>query len=78
MFYSVFQAAKATKYANYQKLCDIVFAFFTILWIITRTGIFPFYIIWRYVKETKALASILEFRKVLCWDQCFFFIIKAY
>ncbi|XP_013144273.1 PREDICTED: ceramide synthase 6 isoform X1 [Papilio polytes] len=39
-------AAKATKYANYQKLCDTLFAVFTLVWIITRLGIFPFYIIW--------------------------------
>ncbi|KPI99069.1 LAG1 longevity assurance-like 6 [Papilio xuthus] len=39
-------AAKATKYANYQKLCDTLFAVFTLLWIVTRLGIFPFYIIW--------------------------------
>ncbi|KPJ13011.1 LAG1 longevity assurance-like 6 [Papilio machaon] len=39
-------AAKATKYANYQKLCDMLFAVFTLLWIVTRLWIFPFYIIW--------------------------------
>lgn len=35
------EAAKLTKYANYQKLCDIIFAIFTVIWIITRLGIFP-------------------------------------
>ncbi|XP_030021916.1 ceramide synthase 6 isoform X2 [Manduca sexta] len=40
------EAAKATKYANYQKLCDFLFAVFTILWILTRNLIYPFYIIW--------------------------------
>ncbi|GBP45833.1 Ceramide synthase 6 [Eumeta japonica] len=39
-------AAKATKYANYQKLCDVLFAMFTVLWIVTRLGVYPFYIIW--------------------------------
>ncbi|XP_050353367.1 ceramide synthase 5 isoform X1 [Nymphalis io] len=39
-------AAKASKYANYQKLCDAIFAVFTVLWIVTRLGIYPFYIIW--------------------------------
>ncbi|XP_061722375.1 ceramide synthase 6-like isoform X2 [Cydia pomonella] len=39
-------AAKATKYAGYQRFCDCVFAVFTVLWIVTRLGIFPFYIIW--------------------------------
>lgn len=35
------EAAKITKYANYQKLCDCIFAFFTIIWIITRLGFYP-------------------------------------
>lgn len=33
--------AKLTKYAKYQKLCDCIFAFFTVVWIITRLGFFP-------------------------------------
>lgn len=37
------------KYANYQKLCDFIFATFTVLWIVTRMGIYPFWIIYRYV-----------------------------
>ncbi|XP_033341835.1 ceramide synthase schlank [Megalopta genalis] len=40
------EAAKMTKYANYQKLCDCIFGIFTILWIITRTGFYPFWIIY--------------------------------
>lgn len=39
------EAAKMAKYAGYQKLCDAVFAVFTLLWIITRIGIFPMWII---------------------------------
>ncbi|KAL9878773.1 ceramide synthase 6 [Glossina fuscipes] len=35
------EAAKLTKYANYQKLCDIIFAIFTVVWIITRLGFYP-------------------------------------
>lgn len=35
------EAAKVTKYANYQKLCDGIFAVFTIIWIITRMGCYP-------------------------------------
>lgn len=49
IFFIIFQAAKAAKYANYQKLCDAIFTVFTVLWIVTRLGIYPFYIIWRYV-----------------------------
>ncbi|KAI8117872.1 Ceramide synthase 6 [Lucilia cuprina] len=35
------EAAKLTKYANYQKLCDIIFGIFTVIWIITRLGFYP-------------------------------------
>ncbi|XP_017466150.1 PREDICTED: ceramide synthase 6 isoform X2 [Rhagoletis zephyria] len=35
------QAAKLTKYAKYQKLCDFIFAVFTIVWIVTRLGFYP-------------------------------------
>lgn len=35
------EAAKVTKYANYQKLCDGIFAIFTVVWIITRMGFYP-------------------------------------
>lgn len=36
-----FQAAKITKYAKYQKICDCLFAAFTIVWIVTRLGFYP-------------------------------------
>lgn len=35
------EAAKITKYANYQKLCDAIFALLTIVWIVTRLGFYP-------------------------------------
>lgn len=35
------EAAKLTKYANYQKACDVIFAVFTFVWIFTRLGLFP-------------------------------------
>ncbi|XP_059622699.1 ceramide synthase 6 [Phlebotomus argentipes] len=35
------EAAKLTKYANYQKVCDTIFAIFTVVWIVTRLGFFP-------------------------------------
>lgn len=35
------EAAKITKYAGYQKLCDGVFAVFTVIWIATRLGFYP-------------------------------------
>uniref|UniRef100_A0A6B2EE38 Protein transporter n=1 Tax=Phlebotomus kandelakii TaxID=1109342 RepID=A0A6B2EE38_9DIPT len=35
------EAAKLTKYANYQKVCDAIFAIFIVVWIVTRLGFFP-------------------------------------
>uniref|UniRef100_A0A1L8EBK0 Protein transporter n=1 Tax=Haematobia irritans TaxID=7368 RepID=A0A1L8EBK0_HAEIR len=35
------EAAKLTKYAKYQKLCDVIFAIFTVVWLITRLGFYP-------------------------------------
>uniref|UniRef100_U5EU05 Putative schlank n=1 Tax=Corethrella appendiculata TaxID=1370023 RepID=U5EU05_9DIPT len=35
------EAAKITKYANYQKVCDVIFAIFTVIWIITRLALYP-------------------------------------
>lgn len=49
------------KYANYQKVCDIIFVIFTILWIVTRIGVYPFWIIYRYVLIYKLLFIILFF-----------------
>ncbi|XP_017777253.1 PREDICTED: ceramide synthase 6 [Nicrophorus vespilloides] len=39
------EAAKMAKYAGYQKVCDIIFAIFTVLWIVTRLGFYPLWII---------------------------------
>ncbi|CAH1978077.1 unnamed protein product [Acanthoscelides obtectus] len=39
------EAAKMAKYSGYQRICDVIFAIFTIVWITTRIGIFPFWII---------------------------------
>ncbi|XP_052865991.1 ceramide synthase 5 [Anopheles cruzii] len=35
------ESAKLTKYAQYQKVCDTIFAFFTVIWIITRLMLYP-------------------------------------
>jgi len=35
------EAAKFLKYANLQKACDIVFGIFTVMWIVTRLGLYP-------------------------------------
>ncbi|XP_034941966.1 ceramide synthase 6 [Chelonus insularis] len=39
------EAAKMAKYASYQKTCDAIFGIFTVLWLITRMGIYPLWII---------------------------------
>ena len=40
------QISKILIYLEWKKLCDAVFAFFAILWIITRCGIYPFVIVY--------------------------------
>jgi len=37
------------KYSNYQRVCDVLFVMFTLLWITTRLGVYPMWIIYRYV-----------------------------
>ncbi|XP_044261537.1 ceramide synthase 6-like [Tribolium madens] len=39
------EAAKMAKYSGYQKVCDTIFGIFTVLWIATRLGVYPFWII---------------------------------
>ncbi|KAL0277237.1 UNVERIFIED_CONTAM: hypothetical protein PYX00_004591 [Menopon gallinae] len=39
------EAAKMAKYAKRQKICDALFVMFTIIWIVTRLGLFPFWIV---------------------------------
>ncbi|XP_044741192.1 ceramide synthase 6 [Chrysoperla carnea] len=39
------ELAKMLKYMGWQSMCDCVFGIFTLLWIITRTGFYPFWII---------------------------------
>lgn len=41
------QCAKMAKYAKYQKLCDFVSIVFIIVWLVTRIGLFPFWILYR-------------------------------
>lgn len=41
------EAAKMAKYANYQTVCDCIFGIFTVLWIVTRLGVYPFWIIYK-------------------------------
>lgn len=34
------------KYTNYQILCDIIFGFFAVTWIVTRLGVYPSWILY--------------------------------
>ncbi|XP_066593918.1 ceramide synthase 6 [Prorops nasuta] len=52
------EAAKMAKYANYQKLCDFIFVIFTLLWIVTRIGIYPFWIIYSTSIEAPKLVPM--------------------
>ncbi|EEB11423.1 longevity assurance factor, putative [Pediculus humanus corporis] len=38
------EGAKMAKYANYQRVCDGLFVVFTLVWIMTRLGLYPFWI----------------------------------
>lgn len=38
------EAAKMAKYSGYQKICDVIFALFTVIWISTRLGFYPYII----------------------------------
>ncbi|KAG6446773.1 ceramide synthase 5 [Manduca sexta] len=40
------ESVKASKYANYQRLCDALFLALVVVWVLTRVVIYPFYIIW--------------------------------
>ncbi|KAF4528581.1 hypothetical protein B566_EDAN015801 [Ephemera danica] len=52
------EAAKSAKYANYQRTCDLFFIFFTALWLITRLGIYPFWIIYSTSIEAPTIVEM--------------------
>ncbi|XP_075983648.1 ceramide synthase 5-like isoform X2 [Anticarsia gemmatalis] len=66
--------AKAAKYANYQRFCDMVFAVFTVLWIVSRLGVYPFYIIKSTMIRAPMLAPMFPayyiFNSLLCLLLC--------
>lgn len=41
----IMEAAKMAKYISYQRICDLFFGLFTLLWLLTRLIIFPFFIL---------------------------------
>jgi len=48
------EAAKLTKYAQYQKVCDAIFAVFVVMWVITRLVMYP-----RIIYSTSVEASTI-------------------
>lgn len=50
--------AKVLKYLGYQKLCDVVFIIFTVLWMVTRLGVYPFWIIRSAIWDFKEIAPV--------------------
>ncbi|XP_075211091.1 ceramide synthase schlank [Lycorma delicatula] len=53
------ECAKAAKYAKYQKFCDAIFGFFTIIWIITRLGFFPFWILYNTAIDAPRIVNTM-------------------
>lgn len=52
------ESLKLAKYANYQTLCDILFGIFTVVWIVMRLGVFPFWIINAAIKDPPKLSVL--------------------
>ena len=46
------------KYANYQKVCDALFVIFTLIWIATRLGLFPFWIMKNTIIEAPQIVDM--------------------
>ncbi|XP_014280302.1 ceramide synthase 6 isoform X1 [Halyomorpha halys] len=53
------EAAKMAKYAKYQKICDTLFAIFTFIWLVTRIGLFPFWIIYSTAVSAPRLVNTM-------------------
>ena len=53
-----FQAAKMCKYANFQKVCDVLFGLFALCWIITRLGFYPTWIMYSTTIEAPQIVEM--------------------
>jgi ceramide synthetase len=42
------EAAKLCNYAKLSTACDTIFGIFAVCWVITRLGVFPTWILYRY------------------------------
>ena len=54
------EAAKMTSYTQHKKLCDALFITFTIVWFISRLGIYPFWILNSALFESYDLLGLVE------------------
>jgi len=48
------ELAKLFRYVNYKKCCDIVFVLFAFVWVVTRCGVFPCYILYSTLHDAGA------------------------
>ncbi|XP_049806568.1 ceramide synthase 6 isoform X1 [Schistocerca nitens] len=55
---NLLEAAKLAKYANYQKLCDGLFIIFTITWIVSRLGVYPFWVIRSITHDAPVIVAL--------------------
>ena len=46
------ESAKLAKYLKYPRLCDTLFVIFTIVWFMTRTGLFPFHVLYSAIIDS--------------------------
>lgn len=52
------EGAKMTRYLKWQRTCDFLFAVFTVLWIVTRLFIYPFWILRSTCIDAKKLVEM--------------------
>lgn len=52
------EAAKMAKYSTYQRVCDVLFVIFTLLWITTRLGVYPMWIIYSTTIEAPTFVAM--------------------
>lgn len=64
------QMSKMSIYSGHKAFCDAVFAIFTVLWIVTRVGIFPAWIVYSTAIEAPTIVPMFPayyiFNSLLC------------
>ena len=54
----MFQGSKIAKYINKMAACHVIFALFTVTWVVTRIGLFPFWILKSTSINSQAFATL--------------------